>query len=80
MTKSGEPASHPTKSASNRKPDVVRLESAGQWIAWSTDGLRIVAVGPTQRACAAAVPPEHAGQVGVYKVPPRRRRLTGPDA
>jgi hypothetical protein len=50
MANPGRPASRQDRAASNPRPDVVRLEHAGQWIAGSADGLRIVAVGPTQRA------------------------------
>jgi hypothetical protein len=58
------------------------LEYAGKWVAWSPDGLRIVAVGRTFAACerAAAAAGFGPGQVAIGRIPVHRRRLAGPGA
>lgn len=68
-----------------KRPDgdgvqVVPLEYAGKWVAWSADGRRIVAVGDTFQACerAAVSGGFPADQVAIGKIPVRRRRLAGP--
>jgi hypothetical protein len=52
---------------------------AGQWVAWSSDGRRIVAVGVSFRSCeeAAARAGFPADQIAIDRVPVSRHRPTG---
>src|SRR5271166_2903899 len=62
-----------------RKGQTIPREYAGNWVAWSADGRKIVAVADSFRACEQAA--EHAGfradQVAIDRVPVSRQRLTG---
>jgi hypothetical protein len=68
-----------TRSRAVPIPQKVPLEYAGKWIAWSADGLKIVAVASTMKACETAA--ERAGfaddQVAFEHVPTSRFRQTG---
>jgi hypothetical protein len=60
-----------------RRPDTVPLAYAGKWIAWSADGLRILAVGDSfedceQKALEAGFP---SNQVAIGRTPRGRFRL-----
>jgi hypothetical protein len=72
-------ASHP-RSATKVVPQTVPLEYAGKWIAWSPDGLRIVAVASSFNACeAAAVRAGFAvGTAPIQHVPATRDREPSP--
>ncbi len=82
-----EAAMQKPKAASNKKvgPDragkvqAIPRDYAGNWVAWSPDGRKIVAVADSFRACEQAA--ERAGfradQVAIDRVPASRQRLTG---
>ncbi|MGP0065232.1 MAG: hypothetical protein ACLQGP_16730 [Isosphaeraceae bacterium] len=58
---------------------VAPREYAGEWIAWSEDGCRIIVVGDSIESCEQAVtlagfPPD---QIAIERVPETRFRLTG---
>lgn len=61
------------------KVQSVPHEYAGKWLAWSSDGRRIVAVGDTYKACeqVAATAGHPAHQVAIDRVPESRQRPTG---
>jgi hypothetical protein len=65
-----------------RRPQVVPLEHAGKWVAWSSDGLRIVASGVSFSTCerAAVAAGFAADQVAIERVPQGRLRATGSSA
>jgi hypothetical protein len=67
------------RSARTGKIQVVPREYAGKWLAWSSDGRRIVAIADTFQACerAAAQAGFPADQVAIDRVPTARQRLTG---
>ena len=60
-----------------RRPDVVRREYAGKWIAWSPDGLRIVAHGDSFEQCEQAAAAAGFPAVAIEQVPESRWRQTG---
>jgi len=61
--------------AGTSRPQTVPLEYAGKWIAWSPDGMRIVAVGKTFETCerAAAAAGFKANEVAIERIPVHRR-------
>jgi hypothetical protein len=63
-----------------RTPQTIPLEYAGKWIAWSTDGLRIVAVASSFKAVeTAAVRAGFAiGTAPIERVPMTRDREPSP--
>jgi hypothetical protein len=65
------------KTAGVQRPQKIAREYAGKWIAWSPDGMRIVAVADSfaraERAAAAAGFPN----VAIERVPDGRQRITG---
>ena len=60
-------------------PQTVPREYAGRWIVWSSDGLRIIAVGDSFEECeqAAIRAGFSADQVAIERVPESRYRPTG---
>ena len=64
------------------RPQTVSLEYAGKWVAWSPDGLRIVASGVSFATCerAAVAAGFAAEQVAIERVPQGRLRITGSSA
>lgn len=60
-----------------QEPEAVPLELGGKWLAWSADGLRIVAHGDTLDECRAAA--TTAGEIDpcFEKSPPADVRLLG---
>lgn len=60
-------------------PQIVPREYAGRWIAWSSDGRRIIAVGDGFESCeqAAVRAGFPADQIAIERVPETRNRLTG---
>jgi hypothetical protein len=58
---------------------IVPLEYAGKWVAWSASGREIVAVAASYNACerAAGLSGFDADQVAIERVPTSRQRVTG---
>ncbi len=59
--------------------DVVPREYAGKWVAWSTDGRRIIAVGSSFKSCeqAAARAGFPSDRIAIDRIPVSRQRETG---
>lgn len=59
-----------------RRPQTITRDLAGKWIAWSEDGLKIVAVGDSFEDCERkAVEAGHpANLLGIIKVPEAHQR------
>jgi hypothetical protein len=68
-----------TRSRAVPIPQKIPLEYAGKWIAWSTDGLRIIAVASSFKACEAAAVQAGfpVGTAPIERVPKTRFRQTG---
>lgn len=59
------------------EPQTIPLELGGQWIAWSADGLRIIAHGETLPECKQAAQASAEADPCFQKVPPPDVRIIG---
>ena len=63
--------------AGSRRPQTIPLEFAGRWIAWSPDGMKIVASGGSFEEAEQAAAAAGFAEVAVERVPEGRQRIIG---
>lgn len=76
-SKDGDTHMTPNTSQSLPEPQTIPLELGGQWLAWSADGLRIIAHSATLPECKAAATAAGENDPCFQKAPPANVRVIG---